>query len=124
MGHLAKSFALREAPAQLASALSAGKSKKSKSKATSSATQPGKRKRDEDEEDMEERGGKELTARNETERRMYEAVRKQGRTIKSGGKLGEFSGKGQNKGQKAATTGGEFHIVHAGELERLVTKRK
>ncbi|WVO23883.1 ATP-dependent RNA helicase DBP7 [Cryptococcus decagattii] len=124
LGHLAKSFALREAPAQLASALSAGKSKKSKSKATSSATQPGKRKRDEDEEDMEERGGKELTARNETERRMYEAVRKQGRTIKSGGKLGEFSGKGQNKGQKAATTGGEFHIVHAGELERLVTKRK
>lgn len=124
MGHLAKSFALREAPAQLASALSAGKSKRPKSKAASSATHPGKRKRDEDEDEMEERGGKELTARNETERRMYEAVRKQGRTIKSGGKLGEFSGKGQNKGQKAAATGGEFHIVNTGELERLVARRK
>lgn len=121
---MAKSFALREAPAQLANALSVGKSKKPKSKAASSATQPGKRKRDEDEDEMGERGGKELTARNETERRMYEAVRKQGRTIKSGGKLGEFSGKAQNKGQKAAATGGEFHIVNAGQLERLVAKRK
>ncbi|ODO08650.1 ATP-dependent RNA helicase DBP7 [Cryptococcus wingfieldii CBS 7118] len=128
LGHLAKAFALRESPAQLAGALNAGKTKKAKAGSSASA-QPGKRKRGEEGDDDEDevKGGKELTARNETERRMYEAVRKQGRTLKSGGKLGVFAGgKGSSGGAQrgGAASGGEFHVVDTGELERLVSGRK
>nr|ODN89506.1 ATP-dependent RNA helicase DBP7 [Cryptococcus depauperatus CBS 7841] len=121
LGHLAKAFALREAPAKLASAIVGGKSQTTKTNFTSSVTVlPGKRKRETDPDDDEAaKGGKELTARNETERRMYEAVRKQGRTLKSGGKLGVFSG----KADKDTGAGGEFHVVNHRELEKLISKK-
>ncbi|KAL1406971.1 ATP-dependent RNA helicase dbp7 [Vanrija albida] len=125
LGHLAKSFALREAPGTLAATI-----KPAKAKITSSATS-NKRKRDgEDGEDDDDqpRGGKETTARNETERRMYEAVRKQGRLHKSGGTLGAYSGEaGRNKGGRssaAATSGGEFQTLDTSELEKLVAKAR
>jgi ATP-dependent RNA helicase DDX31/DBP7 len=74
-----------------------------------------KRKRPSNESDGEEEthgGGKESTARNETERRMYEAVRKAGRAVRSGGVMGEF-----NSG------GSEFQVFAGGELERMVGKK-
>ena len=54
-----------------------------------------KRKRDADSSDENEpvKKGKESTARNKTEERMYEAVRKAGRNVKSGGTMGEFARK-------------------------------
>jgi ATP-dependent RNA helicase DDX31/DBP7 len=55
--------------------------------------------------------GKESTARNETERRMYEAVRKAGRAIRSGGKLGEFR-----------SGGGEFQVFGANDVERMARR--
>ncbi|WWC59585.1 uncharacterized protein I303_102142 [Kwoniella dejecticola CBS 10117] len=139
LGHLAKSFALREAPGQLSSTTnSSSASTKAKAKATSTASAPAnanrKRKHDEDNDDSDEEdervsGGKELTARNETERRMYEAVRKQGRTIKSGGQLGEFAG---NKGRRTTNGssmstgggGGEFQVYGTSELERMVSGKR
>ncbi|WVR04724.1 hypothetical protein IAU60_001735 [Kwoniella sp. DSM 27419] len=125
LGHLAKAFALREAPGQLSVP-----AKPVKAAVTSSATAPKKRKRvaggDEDDSGEEEvRGGKELTARNETERRMYEAVRKQGRMIKSGGKLGEQ--RTNQKGGNRVTlggAGGEFQVFGTSELERMVSGKK
>ncbi|TXT13180.1 hypothetical protein VHUM_01581 [Vanrija humicola] len=120
LGHLAKSFALREAPGTLASTV-----KPAKAKLTSSATS-NKRKRDgaDGEDEDQPRGGKETTARNETERRMYEAVRKQGRLVKSGGTLGAYSGE-KNKGKSsAATTSGEFQTLDTSELEKLVAKAR
>ncbi|OCF38855.1 ATP-dependent RNA helicase DBP7 [Kwoniella heveanensis CBS 569] len=145
LGHLAKSFALREAPGQLSGP---SKQKPKPGHPTSSATAPKKRKRttgageDSDDEDDEEtsgsaaKGGKELTARNETERRMYEAVRKQGRMIKSGGKLGEFAGKpkraggtstgggGGAGGMTIGGAGGEFQVFGTSELERMVAGKR
>lgn len=102
--------------------------KPAKAKITSSATS-NKRKRDGADGDEEEtRGGKETTARNETERRMYEAVRKQGRLVKSGGTLGAYSGEsGRNKGGKSsagAATSGEFQTLDTSELEKLVAKAR
>ncbi|WVW78317.1 hypothetical protein I302_100271 [Kwoniella bestiolae CBS 10118] len=131
LGHLAKSFALREAPGQLSSSSSTPATKTQK--VTSSATAPQGRKRkhaDEGEDGEEEtKGGKELTARNETERRMYEAVRKQGRMIKSGGKMGEFAGVNKNSKKQgmmggAAGGGGEFQVYGTSELERMVAGKK
>ncbi|KAL7420070.1 ATP-dependent RNA helicase dbp7 [Cryptotrichosporon argae] len=120
LGHVAKAFALREAPGQLVAA-SGGASKKGGKAGKSGASgeaKLGKRKRPAaaDDDDTEARaGGKEATARNETERRMYEAVRKAGRAIKSGGELGVFRTQGG-----AGAVGGEFQVMRAGELERLV----
>ncbi|OCF58693.1 ATP-dependent RNA helicase DBP7 [Kwoniella mangroviensis CBS 10435] len=131
LGHLAKSFALREAPGQLSS--SSSSTTKNSTKVTSSATAPGKKRKhpsgegdDGDDAEEEVRGGKELTARNETERRMYEAVRKQGRMIKSGGKLGEFAGSNKNKKQHMSSNGGggEFQVYGTSELERMVSGKK
>ncbi|WVQ98175.1 hypothetical protein IAU59_005297 [Kwoniella sp. CBS 9459] len=129
LGHLAKSFALREAPGQLSGP---SKQKPKPGHPTSSATAPNKRKRasggdgegdsDDDEGGAAAKGGKELTARNETERRMYEAVRKQGRMIKSGGKLGEFAGKPKRAGN--AGGGGEFQVFGTSELERMVAGKR
>ncbi|WVF69673.1 hypothetical protein IAT40_004452 [Kwoniella sp. CBS 6097] len=146
LGHLAKSFALREAPGQLSGP---SKQKPKPGHPTSSATAPKKRKRatggeDSDEGDEDEgattKGGKEMTARNETERRMYEAVRKQGRMIKSGGKLGEFAGKPKRAGAGGAGgaggvgsgggnmtiggAGGEFQVFGTSELERMVSGKR
>jgi hypothetical protein len=42
---------------------------------------------------------------------MYEAVRKQGRMIKSGGELG-------------IRGGDDFQVMGSGELEKMVAKRK
>lgn len=57
---------------------------------------------------------------------MYEAVRKQGREIKSGGQLGRFGGDegkdgARKQGQgKDGGGGGEFHVMGTGELERML----
>lgn len=104
LGHLAKAFALREAPGAITAAPKKSKSKKER---------PGhKRKRGGDSDSDDDRPqGKEATARNETERRMYEAVRKQGRMVKSGGALG-------------IRGGDDFQVMGAGELEKMVAKRR
>lgn len=117
LGHLAKSFALREAPGALSKPTKpiqkAGAGGKD---AKAASGQKRKRGADADGSDYEEsepeKGGKETTARNETERRMYEAVRKAGRSIRSGGKLGEF---GNAKARDA-----EFHVMGTGELEKML----
>jgi len=119
LGHLAKTFALREAPSHLANATA--KPSKTKSKLPG---QQGKRKREDGDGDEEEKGGKEKTARNETEARMYEAVRKAGRAVKSGGALGEFAG-GKN-GKKRAGGGGagdEFQIMTGDEIEKMARRK-
>lgn len=67
-------------------------------------------------EEQEERVGKEATARNETEKRMYEAVRKAGRAVRSGGKMGEFRG-------NSGAGGGEFQVMGSGDLERMLAGR-
>lgn len=72
--------------------------------------------------------GKEGLARNETERRMYDAVRKAGRAHKSGGEMGSFEvgvkkrtgGKGMSGAGEAGGGGGEFQVMGSGELERMV----
>ena len=63
--------------------------------------------------------GKGTGARNETERRMYAAVRKAGRATKSRGTLGEFS---ERKGSGASATfgGAEYQVMGVRDLERLV----
>jgi len=120
LGHLAKSFALREAPSHLAN--STAKPSKTKSKLPG---HQGKRKREEGEGDEEEKGGKEKTARNETEARMYEAVRQAGRAFKSGGAMGEFAG-GKN-GKKRSVGGGgagdEFQIMGGAEIEKMARRK-
>lgn len=109
LGHLAKAFALREAPGMAAAAVAKPKKEKERKNKLGN-----KRKREEGEdEDEPKKGGKETTARNETERRMYEAVRKQGRQYKSGGALGAFSG----------NAGGEFHVMDTSALEKMVNRR-
>lgn len=82
----------------------------SKPKKEKSKLPGGKRKRaDDDDEEDERKGGKETTARNETERRMYEAVRKQGRLVKAGGVL--------------AATGGDFQVADTSALEKMAKRR-
>ena len=123
LGHLAKAFALREAPSTLAG--TTAKATKAKSKMPG---MNGKRKREDEQEEgegegEEVKGGKERLARNETERRMYEAVRKAGRAIKSGGALGEFSGKAGRRAMGAGGAGDEFQVMGTGDLERMVKRR-
>lgn len=109
LGHLAKSFALREAPTAATAAVAKPKKEKERKDKLSN-----KRKREDgDDDEQPKKGGKETTARNETERRMYEAVRKQGRQFKSGGALGAFSG----------NAGGEFHVPDTSSLEKMVNGR-
>ncbi|ORX33933.1 P-loop containing nucleoside triphosphate hydrolase protein [Kockovaella imperatae] len=124
LGHLAKSFALRETPSTL------GTGQTSKVQPQQKPIQA-KRKRDAESSDEGEkaaeerpRGGKELTARNKTEERMYAAVRKAGRNVKSGGTLGEFSGTGGKKSNNAGTGGGEFQVMDGNEIERMLSGRK
>ncbi|BEI96822.1 hypothetical protein CcaverHIS631_0204110 [Cutaneotrichosporon cavernicola] len=101
LGHLAKAFALREAPGSIAAT---AKPKKEK------ARLPGGKRKRADSDDEEVKGGKETTARNETERRMYEAVRKQGRLVKAGGVL--------------AATGSDFQVADTKALEKMVSRRR
>jgi ATP-dependent RNA helicase DDX31/DBP7 len=121
LGHLAKSFALREAPGQLAPSTA-----KAEKAAKISSVNTTKRKRDDEEEELEEemkggkKVGKEGTARNETERRMYEAVRKAGRAFKSGGAMGEFDG---GNGKRVAPGGGEFQVMGTDEIVRMALRK-
>ena len=96
LGHLAKSFALREAPGG-----------SSATPSTQSAKSNMKRKRPDKEE------ADDGNEQNDAERRMYEAVRKSGRTSKSGGRLGEYGG-----------GDGEFQVVQSRDLERMVGHRR
>lgn len=123
LGHLAKAFALREAPSSLAPSLPKVKTRGVKTKNVDGTFIGGKRKRD-DEVDGEEEptGGKERLARNETERRMYEAVRKAGRAVKAGGALGEV-GKSDRRGMGAGGAGDEFQVMGGAEIERMTRKR-
>jgi ATP-dependent RNA helicase DDX31/DBP7 len=137
LGHLAKAFALREAPSVMAGMTKAS----AKTAATAASTkQPAKKRKREDGEegassdgsDDDEpaaKGGKESTARNETERRMYEAVRKAGRAVKSGGALGEFDKKvrgvnGRKPTAMASSGGGEFQVMGGDEIERIVSGKR
>jgi ATP-dependent RNA helicase DDX31/DBP7 len=114
LGHLAKAFALREAPSALSSATP-------KAKPATTSTTNKKRKRPsatangDDDDDEEGHGGKETTARNETERRMYAAVRKAGKQVRSQGKMGQFGGGG---------AGSEFQVMGSGDLERMVSDKR
>lgn len=104
LGHLAKAFALREAPGNITAP------KKDKSKLVNG----GKRKRNgEDSDDDDKPKGKESTARNETERRMYEAVRKQGRQFKSAGASGVFG-----------AGGSEFQVMASSDIGRMAAKKR
>ena len=87
----------------------------------------GKRKREdegEDEGEEEVKGGKERLARNETERRMYEAVRKAGRAVKAGGALGELGKAGKGGRQMGAGgAGDEFQVMGSSELEKMARRK-
>jgi ATP-dependent RNA helicase DDX31/DBP7 len=115
LGHLAKAFALREAP----SALSASTASATKADAKASIVEAQKKrkrsKKGDDSSDEEERGGKETTARNETEKRMYAAVRKAGKQIRSQGKMGQFGG---------AAGGSEYQVAGMAEIERMVSDKR
>jgi ATP-dependent RNA helicase DDX31/DBP7 len=132
LGHLAKSFALREAPGALTSA-TAKLAKSTKRKREKGGQYNDHSDDDGDDDDEEEEGGaatatgkksktkgkdsgdsgkekgKESTARNETERRMYEAVRKATRSIRSEGKMGQFGDS-------------EFQVMGGGDVERMVRR--
>jgi ATP-dependent RNA helicase DDX31/DBP7 len=109
LGHLAKAFALREAPG----ALVASSSRTAKAAAHEAHVQSRKRKRGGEGDDEKEIGGKEQTARNDTERRMYEAVRQQGKSVKSGGTMGAFA---------IAGGGSEFQVMDSAELAKMVRR--
>jgi ATP-dependent RNA helicase DDX31/DBP7 len=117
LGHLAKAFALREAPSSLSATTASAT--KAENKTALLDAQKKKRKRskkgDGDSSD-EERGGKETTARNETEKRMYAAVRKAGKQVRSQGKMGQFGNAGGG--------GSEFQVAGADEIERMVSDRR
>jgi ATP-dependent RNA helicase DDX31/DBP7 len=103
LGHLAKAFALRDAPGAVSKPKAKSKSNskaKSKSKPESGAKY--KRKRGDDSSEDEDEA--------ETEVRMREAVRAQGRMSKKGGML-------------VASGASEFQVTSADYLERLVGKK-
>jgi len=83
-----------------------------------------KRKRGVSEDEEDDRGGKQTGARNETERRMYAAVRNAGRATKSGGTMGEFGGlKRSEKGVAVGGAGGEFQVLDAADIRTVVGMR-
>ncbi|KAH7339789.1 P-loop containing nucleoside triphosphate hydrolase protein [Rhizoctonia solani] len=100
LGHLAKAFALRDAPGAVAKPNKSKSSTKSKSKSKSEPKH--KRKRGDDSSDSEEEA--------ETEARMREAVRAQGRMSKKGGML-------------VASGASEFQVTSGDYLEKLLGKR-
>ena len=131
LGHVAKSFALRETPSSLGaiaghgvSSRPTGKGDDRKTGSTRGKAQTAAKRRleDGDSSDDEPRAkrGKEQSARNETEVRMYAAVRKAGRAVKSGGALGEFS-KSNGRGRIG---NGEYHVMESSEVERLVSGKR
>ncbi len=67
------------------------------------------------------------SALTETERRMYSAVRRQGRLTKSDGKMGMSVGGGGEGRNRVRVDGGEFQVVggaeRGGELERMVRRK-
>ncbi|CAE6434376.1 unnamed protein product [Rhizoctonia solani] len=96
LGHLAKAFALRDAPG------AATKPKSTKSKSKSKSEPKSKRKRGNDSSDSEEEA--------EAEARMREAVRAQGRMSKKGGML-------------VASGASEFQVTSGDYLEKLLGKK-
>lgn len=109
LGHLAKSFALRETPGKIG----AGKPAKAKANKSSSKNKNGKRGAIDSDEDFDVTTAKGKKKETDTERRMYEAVRKQGRAVRADGKLGEL--------------GNDAYQVYGGggmDLERLVSGKK
>lgn len=116
LGHLAKAFALREAPSSL-SATTASATKAETKASLSEAQRKRKRsKKGDGDSSDEERGGKETTARNETEKRMYAAVRKAGKQVRSQGKMGQFGNAGGG--------GSEYQVAGTAELERMVSDKR
>jgi len=142
LGHLAKSFGLRETPGKIGASGGVGHGKKDKD----GKDGKGKRKRDEkvkdvgpmDDDSEDEDGDGErrekkariptpklrgsAAAQTDVEKRMYEAVRKQGRLTKVGGQMGMGAGKGRADG---GAGGGEFQVVNLsmGGLEKMVQGR-
>ncbi|CAE6438955.1 unnamed protein product [Rhizoctonia solani] len=101
LGHLAKAFALRDAPGAVAKPNNKSKSS-TKSKSKSKSEPRHKRKRGNDSSDSEEEA--------ETEARMREAVRTQGRMSKKGGML-------------VASGASEFQVTSGDYLEKLLGKK-
>jgi ATP-dependent RNA helicase DDX31/DBP7 len=112
---LAKAFALREAPSSL-SASTASATKAETKAALSDAQRKRKRSKKDGDSSDEERGGKETTARNETEKRMYAAVRKAGKQVRSQGKMGQFGNAGGG--------GSEYQVAGMDEIERMVSDKR
>ncbi|KAL5523703.1 hypothetical protein ACEPAG_7876 [Sanghuangporus baumii] len=101
LGHLAKSFALREAPGNI--------TQKGNSKSTSKAkSRDQRKKRSLGRKDIRE--SKTLDHDTTAEARMQEVVRRQGRLVKKGGML-------------MATGTDEFQVAGGGDLEKLVGSR-
>ncbi|GHJ89792.1 hypothetical protein NliqN6_6194 [Naganishia liquefaciens] len=108
LGHLAKSFALRETPGKIGAGKSAAKAKTSGAK-----NKNGKRAAVDSDDEFDVNTAKTKKKETDTERRMYEAVRKQGRAVRADGKLGEL--------------GNDAYQVYGGggiELEKLVSGKK
>ncbi|SRR6266851_4629479 len=93
LGHLAKSFALREAPSTM--------SGYGKGRGTASATRQARRSRKRGE------GERDGDSDPDTERRMHVAVRNQGRLVKKGGAM-------------VSSGISEFQVASGDALERLV----
>lgn len=112
LGHLAKCFALRETPGKIG----AGKPVKAKSGKgdKKNGKKDGKKSAIDSDDDFDVtnvKGNKKKET--DVERRMYEAVRKQGRSVRADGKLGEL--------------GNDAYQVYGGgsmDLEKLVSGKK
>jgi ATP-dependent RNA helicase DDX31/DBP7 len=96
IGHLAKAFALREAPKSVTAASDKTKDKKSKGKHAGPNIQRDQRTKK-----------REIDRDQVTEKRMQEAVRSQGRLFKVGGTM-------------ASTGASEFQITTGEALEKMV----
>ena len=101
LGHLAKSFALREAPGGIAQKGSTKPASKTKSRNASQKITLGKK---------DVRNGDTLEHDTTAEARMQEIVRRQGRLVKKGGML-------------MATGTDEFQVAGGDALEKLVGSR-
>ncbi|KAJ9118255.1 hypothetical protein QFC22_004166 [Naganishia vaughanmartiniae] len=107
LGHLAKCFALRETPGKI------GAGKPAKGKSGARGQKNGKKGGDDSDDDLDVTAAKGKKRETDVERRMYEAVRKQGRAVRADGKLGEL--------------GNDAYQVYGGgskDLERMVSGRK
>lgn len=108
LGHLAKAFALREAPTTLSSGKGPKANSKAKRKGSSakgSSSQPKSKRRARDLDDSED---EHHVA--DAEKRMEKVVRAQGRLTKQGGKM-------------VSSGTGEFQIAGGYDLEKLVGSR-